>query len=319
MASPDTIQAHIVALKARAEAVKTHAEVHLSELETLAVKTLSTTDPLLSFWTTPTAKSSDNTVVTADFASGLAYPDIDAMFVDINAGAYDSVFLEYLEQHSRVNPTATWVSTIDALRATYQAATLTAAKAFTDTLVPQLGNGAAYTAITTMDLVTADVNATQTADYALTRNAILNDISDKFQAEAHTTGVAIEDIRSKIKSELMAVHSDYNNAVLDMARTDFQAVIATANNIHDRYAQRVTRVGLVGDQNYKALALAQEVNLLDMDKELATLRDTIRRTSADNKLALEKGRAQVAYLNNVLNAAQLGTGSFGIYTESGEA
>jgi hypothetical protein len=311
------IAAHLNTLKSRASSVKDDAEAALSTLQTAAKSFLTLSTPALDFTLPSVALSTEATEITATLDSGLQYPDAASALVAAIADGYDSDFLQFLEASARNTPLAAWSVAILAVRDSYRAGVTAQADTFVRTYLPvPAAYVAAYAAAGAA--MVADTQARHDADSTLKWGAFLNDTLVQVLQEQVTAGLSIEEVRARSVLELSGAFDDYNRALLEKGRTDFEAVLATVTQIRKQIDLRISQQVLVAEQDFTLSAMESKKELLVLDQYLAESSDTIRRVTADFAFDFDRSAALVAYMKTALAQAQLSAGSFTVNTSTSE-
>jgi hypothetical protein len=307
------IASHLNTLKSRASSVKDDAEAALSTLQTAAKSFLTLNTPALDFTLPSVALSTEATEVTATLDSGLQYPDAASALVAAIADGYDSDFLQFLESAARNTPLAAWSAAILAVRDSYRAGVTAQADTFVRTYLLVSATYAAAGAA-----MVADAQARHDVDSALKWGAFLNDTLVQVLQEQVTAGLSIEEVRARSVLELSGAFDDYNRALLEKGRTDFEAVLTTVAQIRKQIDLRISQQVLVAEQDFTLSTMESKKELLVLDQYLAESSDTIRRVTTDFAFDFDRSAALVEYMKTALAQAQLSAGSFTVNTSTSE-
>ena len=300
----------------QADALQIDMENYLSLLQGIADLSIDTVGPSLGYSQSLAAIAAYTTAVTADFGSGLVYPVFEDLIAAAKTDGYDSAFLLYLETTLKTKPTAAWVTSVRSIQATYTALTTASAQALVAAVIPALGNGNSFAVSMTEQV--DDRASTEATDSALIWAVFAQDLLLSYQQEAINSGLGIEALRAKIVNDMITVHNDYNQAVVQLAKTDFQALQATVGQIQSQISTQLEAHITDANETFARVRLSNRNYLIELDKDLATIKDNIRRTATDYELQLGRGVAFVDYANSALSQAVISGTMHGNYTSGSE-
>lgn len=300
----------------QADALQIDMENYLSLLQGIADLSIDTVGPSLGYSQSLAAIAAYTTAVTADFGSGLVYPVFEDLIAAAKTDGYDSAFLLYLETTLKTKPTAAWVTSVRSIQATYTALTTASAQALVAAVIPALGNGNSFAVSMTEQV--DDRASTEATNSALIWEVFAQDLLLSYQQEAINSGLGIEALRAKIVNDMITVHNDYNQAVVQLAKTDFQALQTTVGQIQSQIRTQLEAHTTDANETFARVRLTNRNYLIELDKDLATIKDGIRRAATDYELQLGRGVAFVDYANSALSQAVISGTMHGNYTSGSE-
>lgn len=314
MSNEAIIESHLDSLFDRATYYVDLTEEYLGDLRSAALNYQSLLDPAFNLVSPNITLATNETDITCDFNSGLSYPSANDILQTAIAGAYDSEFLEYLEQCTRNTPLASWGVALNSIREVYRDEILTLANNYVTQYIP------IPTAYQTANLaIVQDTQARHEADFVTKWQMIMNEFAIELSQEMMATGIKIEDVRERAVGDMVAIYGDYNKALLQKAQVDLNAKKEKIEEIRGYITSAIQSHAASETQAFEVDRLAFEKELLRIDKYLAEQADEVQRTNTEWRLETARSAALVDFAKAAVSQSDLSKGTFTVYTSTSEA
>jgi len=292
------------------------AELDVAVAALQAVGELSHSDvgPTLSYSQSIAPLAAYLTAVTGTYAQGLTYPLASDLIDSSLTDGYDSAFLTYME--GSMTGGQTWATQIQAIKVAYSALTTTAAQTLAGTILPALGNAGIANSVNILQQVN-DKAAEQTAEEALLWTTIAQDLLLEYQQKHHAAGIGIEEIRAKIYLDMIKAQTGYNDAILAEARKNLSALREMVSQIRERISHQIQVLTNKSRTTFDRVKLSNRAQRVDLDAQIAEIRDDVRRNIIDYTLQLGQSQSYVNYINDALTQVIMSTTLHGNYTNEG--
>ena len=289
-------------------------DVAVAALQAVAELTHNDRGPSLSYSQSIAPLAAYLTAVTGTYAQGLTYPLASDLIDSSLTDGYNSAFLTYMQ--GSMTGGQTWATQIQAIKVAYSALTTTAAQTLASTILPALGNAGIANSANILQQVN-DKAAEQTAEEALLWTTIAQDLLLEYQQKHHAAGIGIEEIRAKIYLDMIKAQTGYNDAILAEARKNLSALREMVSQIRERISHQIQVLTNKSRTTFDRVKLSNRAQRVDLDAQIAEIRDDVRRNIIDYTLQLGQSQSYVNYINDALTQVIMSTTLHGNYTNEG--
>lgn len=314
MSNEAIIESHLASLKSRADYYVDLTEEYLGDLRSAALNYQDLLDPAdMTFVAPSVTLTTEATDITCDFSSGLSYPSANDILQTAIAGAYDSEFLEYLEQATKNTPLAAWGIALNSIREVYRDSVTVSATNYVTQFIPL---PAAYQ--TANLALVNDAYGRHESDFVSKWQMIMNEFAIELSQEMMQTGIKIEDVRERAVGDMVAIYGDYNKALLQKAQVDLEAKLKKIQEIRGYITSAIESHVSSTTQTFSVQTLEFQKELLRIDKYLAEQADSVQRTNTEWRLETARSAALTDFAKAAVSQSDLSKGTFTTYNSTSE-